>query len=728
MLHGSRPVVFIMLASVLIASGCKSPVEEPDFPPDISITSPVNGAYASGALTVSGTASDDIGVTLVEFSTDNGATFMPATGKTAWSAVIDTTGFSDGGFPVMVRATDKVGGMAYDFVTVIVDNTGPTVSIINPSAGQAVSGFLPLIGLGNKVDDVWYKIDLAAYELAAGTFVWNAVIDTTQLLEGPHTITVYGSRDNPSALSPDTTVSFTVDQTIPSVAIDLPASGSYLKGNVSFSGTATDDNGVSGVDISFNGGSVWTNTVGTLSWNLAYDTTAVPDGARTVIVRAKDITGLSGTTSIPVVIDNNDPTVSITTPVTGITANSVIHFIGTASDGVGVEKVELQFGTSSSFVTVNGTTSWNLDVDPALYDNGSYAVTVRATDFAANSAQNSINVKVDKNLPVLSGIGGIVASQHYKGIIAISGSSSDADVGDTITDIQVKAGAGAFVTASGFTPGNAAWTHDLDTAGFPNGATAVTLRVTDNWGGNTDTVFNVTFDNAAPSVAISQPDTGIQVSGNILVTGSVFDAISINTLVLRIKDANDVGWPVDANIKPSVSGGLWSYLWDTAAFDADIDITIEVAVSDLAGNAVTDTVTVQRTVNTPSVSIISPANGVYKAGTVTVTGTASTPAGTITAVDVRIDDGSWIPVTTVDGWANWSVDLDSTPAGLNLADGLRTLQARVTTDYPSSNSSGIQINIDNTPPATGIDAPTNAYTGANALHGTVSVERDTRRT
>ena len=77
-------------------------------PPSVSITNPSsNGQTVSGTITVSGTASDASGVTLVEYQIDSTTgTWTPASGTLSWSLSLDTTTLSNGSHTIHVRATD----------------------------------------------------------------------------------------------------------------------------------------------------------------------------------------------------------------------------------------------------------------------------------------------------------------------------------------------------------------------------------------------------------------------------------------------------------------------------------------------------------------------------------------------------------------------------------------------------------------------------------------------
>jgi subtilisin family serine protease len=95
-----------------------------DNPPGVSVTSPSDGATVSGSVTVTASASDDNGVTQVEFFVDGGSIGVDTDGSNGWSASWDTTAYSNGGHTVSAVATDTIGQTGSDSVSVTVDNGG----------------------------------------------------------------------------------------------------------------------------------------------------------------------------------------------------------------------------------------------------------------------------------------------------------------------------------------------------------------------------------------------------------------------------------------------------------------------------------------------------------------------------------------------------------------------------------------------------------------------------
>lgn len=104
-----------------------------DDPPSVSITNPEAGTTVSGTVIVTADASDDNGVSQVEFFVDGGSIGVDKDGSDGWSASWVTTTYSNGTHSVSATATDTVNQTATDSVSVTVDNSGGTTYPIDLS-------------------------------------------------------------------------------------------------------------------------------------------------------------------------------------------------------------------------------------------------------------------------------------------------------------------------------------------------------------------------------------------------------------------------------------------------------------------------------------------------------------------------------------------------------------------------------------------------------------------
>ncbi len=115
--------------------------EPVDRPPSVTITEPLDGSTVAGTVTVSATATDDVGVTQVAFSVNGTFIGVGTNGTDGWSVTWDTTTFADGAVTVTATATDTAGQTATDSIQVVVNNVEEPPSAIQLSAiGYKVRG------------------------------------------------------------------------------------------------------------------------------------------------------------------------------------------------------------------------------------------------------------------------------------------------------------------------------------------------------------------------------------------------------------------------------------------------------------------------------------------------------------------------------------------------------------------------------------------------------------
>ena len=105
-------------------------------PPSVSVTSPSTGATLSGVVTVSATATDNVGVTKVEFYLDNTLRATDTASPYSWSW--STSSVANGFHTIMAKAYDAVGKTATNSVTINVSNAGNVG--LTPSGPITLSG------------------------------------------------------------------------------------------------------------------------------------------------------------------------------------------------------------------------------------------------------------------------------------------------------------------------------------------------------------------------------------------------------------------------------------------------------------------------------------------------------------------------------------------------------------------------------------------------------------
>src|SRR5260221_11301930 len=120
-------------------------VNNPDTtPPTVSISAPANGATVLATITVSATASDNVGVAGVQFQLD-GANLGAEDTTAPYSVSWNSTTVANGSHTLSAIAPDAAGNKTTATITVTVNNpapdtTPPTGSITSPATGATVCG------------------------------------------------------------------------------------------------------------------------------------------------------------------------------------------------------------------------------------------------------------------------------------------------------------------------------------------------------------------------------------------------------------------------------------------------------------------------------------------------------------------------------------------------------------------------------------------------------------
>jgi len=119
--------------------------------PTTSITAPANGATVSGTTTVSASASDNVGVTKVEFYLDGALQSTDTTSPYSWSWA--TTGAANGSHSLVSKAYDAAGNVGTSAtVTVTVSNSSSQQLLGNPGFENGSTNTAPWTTTSGVVD------------------------------------------------------------------------------------------------------------------------------------------------------------------------------------------------------------------------------------------------------------------------------------------------------------------------------------------------------------------------------------------------------------------------------------------------------------------------------------------------------------------------------------------------------------------------------------------------
>ncbi len=290
-------------------------------PPTISVSSPANNATVSSTITLSGTAADNVAVASVAVSVDGGA-YQSAVGTTSWTYSLNTTSLSNGTHTIIARATDTSGNTGISStVTITVNNaSGPSAPSITSSltanATTTTSFSYQITGSNSPTS---YNATGLPSGLSVSTS--SGLISGTPTVAGTSNITI--SATNAGGTGTATlvlTVRTIPDTTPPTTSITSPVNNATVSSTISVFATASDNVGVSYVDLLVDNTVVATDTTSPYTFSL--NTTSFANGSHVMFTKAYDAAGNVGSSAtISVTVSN--PAETLTTSLTASNASSV---------------------------------------------------------------------------------------------------------------------------------------------------------------------------------------------------------------------------------------------------------------------------------------------------------------------------------------------------------------------------------------------------------------------
>jgi hypothetical protein len=596
------------------------------------IVSGANTLLTESVTTLSGSVSDVVsGV-----STVSGINTMSALldgvskdvgtpgGATSQSWSLDISALADGTHAIRISGADRAGN-AYDtgVVSFRVDRVAPTVNISTPLSGIVYGKpFGTPVGsaMGTASDaflsSVQYKLDSGTYIDATGTTSWTADVGWAGLADGSqHTLYVKATdiANHPTVAS----IVFTKDASAPEPSFTNLAADTVLQDSTPRAfGTFSDATGVDRwayrLEKATRSGGAWAYTLVSgrdftdtatsytdsprsknPSWSVSLPSSDDSQGRYKLILRAWDTAmAADGTTSAPnqsadtaveFYIDRAVPVVALTAPASSSVFSTTFgQLSGTASDA-NVKEVTVSitgqanlgsetFSTTGASTIAWTSTKWNW----ATADDGSYTVTVSATDFTGKtSLPTSLSFTKDTKAPAVSygtiaaAGGSVVQDASPKITGTLSDASGIASAAATLERYDYSAGTwsvlsgwnNAAFSVSG-SPTSYSWAVDISSSvTYPDGKYRLTLNASDV---------------ASPANAISSPAAVMfmlsRSNPNAAVAGPAMGSYQ-NAAPVFWGTASDPNG-VTAIVAKAGSGGSASFSSGTTAALAGLSVTL----------------------------------------------------------------------------------------------------------------------------------------------------------
>lgn len=292
-----------------VGENCANPPDTT--PPTVSVTAPAANATVSGATTISATATDDVGISKVEFYV--GGVLRDTDTSPAYSTSFNMSSLAPGQYDIYARAYDTSNNATSSSLVrvTVADTTAPTVSLTSPTAGATLSGTTTLSA--NASDNVGVtKVEFYVDGTLRSTDTvspYTVSFDTTALTNASHSFTARAydaANNNTNSAAVSATVNNVAapsDTTAPNVSITNPAAGETIRDTALLSANATDNVGVTRVEFYVDGSLV--NTDNSAPYEYSLNTKTLSNAAHSITARAYDAAGNNRTSAaVSVTVSN----------------------------------------------------------------------------------------------------------------------------------------------------------------------------------------------------------------------------------------------------------------------------------------------------------------------------------------------------------------------------------------------------------------------------------------
>jgi hypothetical protein len=307
---------------------------------------------------------------------------------------------------------DDIAGIESMYPPASGTNTAPTVAITSPANGTSVSQGTMVSFAGSATDtqdgNLTSRLAWTSSLNPSQTIGNGGSFSSSSLAMGQQTLTASVTDTGGKTGSSQQTITITVANTAPTVAISSPADGtSVVQGTtVSFSGSATDTQ-----DGDMTSKLVWTSSLvpSPIGGGGSFSTATLPVGAQTVTASATDIGGMTSTSQRTITITAScaSPTVTVSPSPTWLAPGVIQSYTATVTNNSAPTCVSSSFAlgvvgpagwtTTLSALTLQpapgSSSSTTVKVTaPVGTPAGAYAVLVSATNSAAPAYSGSSSV------------------------------------------------------------------------------------------------------------------------------------------------------------------------------------------------------------------------------------------------------------------------------------------------------------------------------------------------
>ena len=520
--------------------------------PSAAIITPDDQAWLQNSMSLKVQASDANGLSAVEYSVNNGATWskmsLAEESVDEYVAEVSLSACEEGFVPLDVRVTDTAGSVTIVRRAVFKDVTPPKVETIVPAPGDIINGET-LFSM--KITDNG-KIVTSFYDLVKDELTFNRALNLT-----PFASTMIGTRDQPlddemtfiitDASGNVTTYkekTYTIDAESdkPVVTIQLPLDNSVQTTDFTVSGTVVDDDGESTIYYWIDDGVHQQIPQPCTSWSFTIAGGSLTDNEHTITVVAKDQFGTWGDEVTQTVrISNAEPEGEFLLPSFETTVNGRITITGKTWDANGIDKVLVSLDNGTTYDNVIGTEEWSYEFDTRVIEDGTHIVFMKVWDNYGIQSLYSSLINIDNTAPDLSLELPRDDSVITTGYMTLSGQTMDnislEKLYIQIRSLDEKNTVPESLMMKEFVAGNVI-KADLDLRSLKDGLYNIELSGEDKAGNITRIARNFTIDTEGIPAELNllYPMTGDTLHGNFNIYGSVISEFNVQHVSLIMDD------------------------------------------------------------------------------------------------------------------------------------------------------------------------------------------------
>jgi len=479
------------------------------------------------------------------------------------------------------------------------------------------------------------------------------------------------------------------DTAPPTGGVTAPATSEHVNGFITVaSGFADPDGSLDRLEFSADG-KAWEAFESFAFASRDIELSTVGNDPKRVMFRATDKAGNATVATPDVAIDGelDLPVVRIQLPEENevLRADFEISGVVTDDDGIGGVYYKLDGGPEVELKLEGG---YSFSIPIALLDttDNEHSVEMYAKDiYGVAGPRVTRKYRVSKAEPVAS-LENPPIETTVKGVIEIQGTSSDANGID-----RVKLSVDNSNTYE-LVDGTEKWKYRFDTRALADGLHSLYVRPVDKY--ETEGFFAslINIDNTDPQIILDQPADGSEASGTLNLSGRVYDAVSVKSVLLEFNRIGS-GASAPAGAAPQGKTSLALDLGLDVIITRGIDINeladgvynLRIRVLDKADNyaMATRTVTVVRQQKADAVDLMYPLKGESITGFFSVQGRARTEKP-VAAAKIIVD-GAEIGEAPINEDGFFSLQVDPSV----VADGDRSLVARIVNEKGETVSSAI---------------------------------------